>query len=71
MSITIKKQRLEIMEELKLGDHIYIHNEYGKFLKKVIWKNEYYFEWNSGWSMIENLVINKNKKSKVKFILNN
>lgn len=59
------------MEELKLGDRIYIHNEYGKFLKKVVYKNEHYFEWNSGWSTIDSLAINKNKKSKVKFILKN
>jgi hypothetical protein len=54
---------------MKLNDYIYVVNEYGKFLRKVIWKNEYYFEWNSGWATIEQLTPNEDNKSKVKFIL--
>jgi len=58
------------MEDINLNDYIYIVNEYGKFLRKVIWKGEHYFEWNSGYAYIDELKPNENKKSKVKFILN-
>ena len=55
--------------ELNLGDYFYYVNQYGKFLRKVTFKNEYFFEWNSGYTEINELKINKDKKSKVKFIL--
>lgn len=55
---------------MEINDYIYVVNEYGKFLRKVIWKNEYFFEWNSGWASVDELIPNEDKKSKVKFILN-
>jgi hypothetical protein len=55
---------------MEINDYIYVVNEYGKFLRKVTWKNEYYFEWKYGWATIEQLIPNEDKKSKVKFILN-
>ena len=55
--------------ELKVGTYFYYINQYGKFLRKVTFKNEYFFEWNSGFAEINELIINKDKKSKVKFIL--
>ena len=55
--------------ELNLGDYFYYVNQYGKFLRKVTFKNEYFFEWNAGYTEINELKINKDKKSKVKFIL--
>ena len=58
------------MEELKIGDYIYIINEYGKkHLRKVTWINQYFFEWNSGWESIDELKSNPDNKSKVKYIL--
>jgi hypothetical protein len=37
-------------------------NEYGKFLRKIVW--------NSGWANESQLSSNPDKKSKIKFILN-
>lgn len=56
-------------EYLQLGHYFYYVNQYGKFLRKVTFKNEYFFEWNAGYAEINELKINKDKKSKVKFIL--
>jgi hypothetical protein len=53
--------------ETMLGKFFY----YGKFLRKITWVGETHFEWNGGWSRIDSLVENDNKRSKVKFILNN
>lgn len=55
--------------ELNLGDYFYYVNQYGKFIRKVTFKNEYFFEWNAGFAEVNQLKINQNKKSKVKFIL--
>lgn len=60
----------DYVEELELGQYFYYINEYGKFLRKVIWISEHSFEWNSGWANISQLTLNEDKKSKVKFILN-
>jgi len=55
--------------ELNLGDYFYYVNQYGKFIRKVTFKNDYFFEWKSGYAEVNQLTINKDKKSKVKFIL--
>lgn len=55
--------------QLHLGEFIYIINEYGKFRRKIIWLNTYYFEWNGGGSCIDQLELNTDVKSKIKFIL--
>jgi hypothetical protein len=55
---------------MELNDYIYVVNEYGKFLRKVTWKGQYNFEWKSGWAPINKLSSNPDKKSKIKFILN-
>jgi len=59
------------MEALKpnLGDYFYYVNQYGKFIRKVTFKNDYFFEWKDGYAEINQLTINEDKKSKVKFIL--
>lgn len=54
---------------LKLGEFIYVINDYGKFLRKIKWLNTYHFEWNCGWANIDQLELNTDTKSKVKFIL--
>jgi hypothetical protein len=56
-------------EYLQLGQYFYYVNQYGKFLRKVTFKNDYFFEWNAGFAEINELKINKDKKSKVNFIL--
>lgn len=55
--------------EINLGDYFYYVNDYGKFIRKVKFKKEKYFEWKSGYAKINQLTINQDKKSKVKFIL--
>lgn len=54
---------------LKLGEFIYVINEYGKFLRKIEWIGPYQIEWCYGWANIDQLELNTDKKSKVKFIL--
>lgn len=54
---------------LELGEYFYLLNENGKFLKKVTWVSDYNFEWRVGWANIDQLKINPNKKSNVRFIL--
>lgn len=55
---------------MEINSYIYVVNEYGKFLRKIVWKGKYKFEWNSGWATIDELIPNEDKESKVKFILN-
>jgi hypothetical protein len=55
---------------MEINDYIYVVNEYGKFLRKIVWKGKHKFEWNSGWATIDELIPNEDKESKVKFILN-
>ena len=52
---------------IKLNDYFYLVTEHGKFLRKVNWINEYFFEWNGGYAQIDQLKENNN--SKVKYIL--
>ena len=52
------------------GDRFYLINQYGTFLKKISWLGEHNFEWLGGWCDVDSLELNPNKKSKVKFILN-
>ena len=59
---------MEVLE-LNLGDYFYYVNQYGKFIRKVTFKSEFFFEWKSGYAKNNQLVINEDKKSKVKFIL--
>lgn len=55
---------------MEINDYIYVVNEYGKFLRKIVWKGKNKFEWNSGWANVSQLSSNPDKKSKIKFILN-
>lgn len=57
-------------QEIKVGTRFYLIDEYGKFLRTIKWKNEYFFEWNNGWHMVSKLEPNPDIKSKVKLILN-
>lgn len=55
--------------QLHLGEFIYVINRYGRFLRKITWLNTYYFEWNSGYGSINELELNTDQKSNVKFLL--
>jgi len=63
-SITVGEQ------ELYLGDNIYKIDEYGKHIRKLTFVSEFSFEWSSGWGRVSELTINKDLKSRVKFIFN-
>ena len=54
---------------IQKGDFFYLHNQYGTFLRKISWLGENKFEWKYGFSNVESLTLNSNKKSKVKFEL--
>ena len=73
VTITTNNLKLITMKasEIIVGRFFYHTNEYGKFLRKITWVGETHFEWNGGWSSIDSLTQNDNKKSNVKFILNN
>jgi len=59
------------MEKVKKGDYFYKIAGNEKFLRKIQYIAEQtgVFEWNFGWSMIDRLIPNPDKRSKVKFIL--
>ena len=54
---------------LHLGERFYLINGNKKFLKKVTCVSDYNFEWRDGWGNIDQLKLNPNKKSNVRFIL--
>lgn len=54
---------------LHLGERFYLIKENKKFLRKVTWVSDYNFEWRYGWANIDQLKLNPNKKSNVRFIL--
>jgi hypothetical protein len=54
---------------LHLGERFYLISGNKKFLRKVTWVSDYNFEWRDGWANIDQLKLNPNKKSNVRFIL--
>jgi len=55
--------------EINKGDYIYVINKNGKFLRKCIFADEKFLEWDFGWAFTSQLTRN-NDKGKVKYILN-
>lgn len=53
--------------DIKVGDRIYVVNQFGKFLRTIGWVGEHKVEWKWGWADIDS--INYNTNSKVKFIV--
>ena len=54
---------------LRLGEFIYVINKHRKSLRKIQWISQHQIEWDNGWANIDELELNTDKKSKVKFIL--
>jgi len=59
-----------VTQGINKGDLFYLQNKHGKVLRKITWLGETNFEWANGWCSIGQLELNPNKKSKVKFIIN-
>lgn len=56
--------------EPKLGDYFYLIRGGKKYLRKITYISEKIFEFGySGWARVSDMVSNTNKKSKVKYIL--
>jgi hypothetical protein len=54
--------------DIKVGDRLYVVNQYGKFLRTIGWVGENKIEWKWGWTNIDNISNNDNQGSRVKFI---
>lgn len=68
MSVNTTSGEVSPEVRVALGDYIYVDTEYGRLLRKVNWVGEHFIEWNCGYSPINSVLLNHNKKSKVKFI---
>ena len=55
------------MTNIKVGDRLYVINEYGKFLRTIGWVGATKVEWKWGWTNIEQIQLNPDKNSRVKF----
>jgi hypothetical protein len=55
--------------DIKVGDRLYVVNQYGKFLRTIGWVGEHKVEWKWGWTDRMQVVINPDIKSKVKYII--
>jgi hypothetical protein len=55
------------MTNIKVGDRLYVINEYGKFLRTIGWIGATKVEWKWGWTNIEQIQLNPDKNSRVKF----
>ena len=55
------------MINIKVGDRLYVINEYGKFLRTIGWIGATKVEWKWGWTNIEQIQLNPDKNSRVKF----
>ena len=54
--------------DIKVGDRLYVVNQYGKFLRTIGWVGTSKVEWKWGWTNIDKLELNTKQGSKVKFI---
>lgn len=55
--------------QINLGDFIYHVTEYGKFRRKINWLGEHFIEWSGGYCSVDEIQVNQDTKSKVKFIV--
>lgn len=58
-----------MIQDIKVGDKIYVITERGKFLRTIGWVGNTKVEWKWGWANIQQLELNPDKKSRVKFIV--
>jgi hypothetical protein len=56
-----------MVKDIKVGDRLYVINEYGKFLRTIGWIGATKVEWKWGWTNIEQIQLNPDKNSRVKF----
>ena len=56
-----------MVKDIKVGDRLYVINEYGKFLRTIGWVGATKVEWKWGWTNIEQIQLNPDKNSRVKF----
>lgn len=54
--------------DIKVGDRLYVVNQYGKFLRTIGWVGEHKVEWKWGWTNIDNISHNTKQDSRVKFM---
>jgi hypothetical protein len=57
-----------MIKDIKVGDRLYVVNQYGKFLRTIGWVGTSKVEWKWGWTNIDNISHNTKQGSKVKFI---
>jgi hypothetical protein len=57
--------------QLPVGTKIYVLLDGLKLLRTINYSSSTIFEWKWGWDFIYNIKPNPNKKSKIKYILNN
>jgi hypothetical protein len=56
---------------IEVGDKIYVEIDGQISLKTINYVSVQIFEWKYGWAFIDDIKLNPNKKSKVKYIINN
>lgn len=57
--------------DIKKGDKVYVHIDGQILLRTINYVSVQIFEWKFGWAFIDDIKLNSNKKSKVKYIINN
>lgn len=55
---------------MKVGEKIYVIDWVGKFLRTITYVGQNKIEWKFGYAMKNQIQINPDKKSKVKYIIN-
>ena len=59
------------MGKIKVGTKIYVLLNGLKLLRTINYSSNEIFEWKWGWAFVNDLKINPDTKSKVKYIINN
>lgn len=59
------------MQKIKIGTKIYVLLNGLKLLRTINYSNNEILEWKWGWAYINDLKFNPDKKSKIKYIINN
>ena len=57
-----------MITDIKVGDRLYVVNQYGKFLRTIGWVGKDKVEWKWGWTNIDKINHNTKQGSRVKFI---
>lgn len=69
-AINLLQDALPYMDNLTIGQKIYVILPSGKkYQRKITWLGENKLAWNTGWSKVDQVIENPDKKSKVKHIL--